>query len=71
MNKTYKVKIIVNGKTVKVEYFTTVIKEELSKIDNATKAAYDLDEAYYVASYWVDNNTLSINLDTDFRTVGK
>ena len=71
MNKTYKVKIIVNGKTVKVEYFTTVIKEELSKIDNATKAAYDLDDSYNVACWWLDNNTLSINLNTDFRTVGK
>ena len=71
MNKTYKVKIIVNGKTVKVEYFTTVIKEELSKIDNAIQASKDIDDNYYIASYWVDNNTLSINLDTDFRTVGK
>ena len=70
MNKTYKVKIIVNGKTVKVEYFTTVIKEELSKIDNAIQASKDIDDNYYVASYWVDNNTLSINLDTEFRTVG-
>ena len=70
MNKTYKVKIIVNGKTVKVEYFNTVIKEELSKIDNAIQASKDIDDNYYVASYWVDNNTLSINLDTEFRTVG-
>ena len=70
MNKTYKVKIIVNGKTVKVEYFTTVIKEELSKIDNAIQASKDIDDNYYVSSYWVDNNTLSINLDTEFRTVG-
>jgi len=71
MNKTYKVKIIVNGKTVKVEYFNTVIKEELSKLENASRASIELDDNYFVSSYFIDNNTLSINLDTEFRTVGK
>jgi hypothetical protein len=71
MNKTYKVKIIVNGKTVKVEYFNTVIKEELSKLENASRASKELDDNYFVSSYFIDNNTLSINLDTEFRTVGK
>jgi len=70
MNKTYKVKIIVNGKTVKVEYFNTVIKEELSKLENASRASIELDDNYFVSSYFIDNNTLSINLDTEFRTVG-
>jgi hypothetical protein len=70
MKKTYKVKIIVNGKTVKVEYFNTVIKEELSKVENAYRASNELDDNYFVSSYFIDNNTLSINLDTEFRTVG-